>query len=107
MENYKIDIFLELNFLVIQNLNTQEQKYFTISDLSGDLLTSYNNFNQLINQKTNEDFNQIYVAKNPVIRFVTMKVHITKLENTQETLYDNLSDSEKLIFDNFYNTFTN
>lgn len=107
MENYKIDIFLELNFLVIQNLNTQEQKYFTISDLSGDLLTSYNNFNQLINQKTNEDFNQIYVAKNPVTRFVTMKVHITNLENTQETLYDNLSDSEKLIFDNFYNTFTN
>ena len=107
MENYKIDIFLELNFLVIENLNTQEQKYFTISDLSGDLLVSYNNFNQLINQKTNEDLNQIYVAKKPMIRFVTMKVYITNVENIQETLYGDLTNDEKIIYDNFYNTFTN
>lgn len=107
MENYKIDIFLELNFLVIENLNTQEQKYFTISELSGDLLTSYNNFNQLINQKTNEDFNQIYVAKTPMARFVTMNVYITNVENIQETLYVDLTNDEKIIYDNFYNNFTN
>ena len=107
MENYKIDIFLELNFLVIENLNTQEQKYFSISELSGDLLTSYNNFNQLINQKTNEDFNQIYVAKNPMVRFVTMNVYITNVENIQETLYVDLTNDEKIIYDNFYNNFTN
>jgi hypothetical protein len=106
METFKIDIFLKQDFLVVQNLETQEQKYFTISELSGDLLTSYNAFNSLVDEKTIAEFTQVYVGVQPIKRFVALTVDITTVENIQETLYDNLSDSEKLIFDNFYNTFT-
>jgi hypothetical protein len=106
METYKIDIFLKQDFIVVQNLETQEQKYFTISELSGDLLTSYNAFNDLVDEKTTSEFTQIYVAKEPVLRFVALTVDFTTVENMQETFYDTLLDSEKLVFDNFYNTFT-
>lgn len=106
METFKIDVFLKQDFLVVQNIETQEQKYFTISDLSGDFLITYNDFNTLVDEKTTLEFNQIYVAKEPVIRFVALTVDSTAVENTQETLYNDLSNLEKLVFDNFYNTFT-
>ena len=106
METFKIDTFIKQDFLVVQNLETQEQKYFTISKLSGELLTSYNSFNTLVDEKTTAEFTQIYTAEEPVKRFVALTVDVTTVENMQETLYDDLSDSEKLVFDNFYNTFT-
>jgi hypothetical protein len=106
MENYKIDIFLKQDFIVTQSLETQSQTYFTISELSGDLLNSYNSFINLVDEKTITEFTQIYVCKEPIIRFVTLKVDVTIVQDMQETLYDDLDDSEKLVFDNFYNLFT-
>lgn len=106
METFKIDIFLKQDFLVVQNLETQEQKYFTISELSGDLLVSYNAFNSLVDEKTTAEFTQVYVAEEPIKRFVALTVDVTTVENIQETLYDHLSNIEKPVFDNFYNTFT-
>lgn len=103
----KIDILKFNGVIITQDLNTQEQKYFTISELSGDLLTSYNSFNNLVYEKTTNEFNQIYVSKEPVIRFVTLTVNTTKIDNMQETTYDTLTDSEKIIYDNFYNNFIN
>lgn len=101
----KIDI-LKLNDVIItQDLNTQEQTYFTISELNSEMSTLYNNFISLVDSKTSVEYKQIYVANSPTIRFVGLKVDGIIFNNVEETLYDDLSDNEKIIYDNFYNNF--
>jgi hypothetical protein len=107
MDTNKIDILKSNDVIVIQNLITQEQKYFTISKLVGDLLISYNEFMNMVDSKLQNQYTQIYVAKQPTIRFVGLSVDGVNVNNIDEVLYENLIESEKLIFDNFYNTFTN
>jgi hypothetical protein len=106
MDSYKIDILKTNDVLITQNLNTQEQKYFTISELSGELLKSYSNFDTLVDDKIIDDYTQIYVAKEPVIRFVVMAVNYITTSNYQEVLYGDLNKEEKLTFDTFYSLFT-
>jgi hypothetical protein len=48
MDTYKIDILKLSDTLVSQNLKTQEQKYFTISELAGEQLSVYNDFINLV-----------------------------------------------------------
>lgn len=106
MDTFKIDILKLSDTLVSQDLKTQEQKYFTISKLTGEKLLVYNNFIDLVDSKLTIEFNQIFVGEEVVKRFVGINVDEINVGNFQEVLYDDLSDSEKLVFDNFYNTFT-
>ena len=103
----KIDILKFNDVIITQDLITQEQTYFTISELNGEMSTSYNDFISIVNSKTSVEYKQIYVAKEPTIRFVGLNVDGVVFNNVEETLYDNLTDNEKIIYDNFYNTFTN
>jgi hypothetical protein len=106
MDTYKIDILKLSDTLVSQNLKTQEQKYFTISELNGELLKSYNNFNLLVNSKITIKYNQVFVGEEVVKRFVGIDLEGINVGDFQEVLYDDLTNQEKTIFDNFYNSFS-
>jgi hypothetical protein len=106
MDTYKIDILKLSDTLVSQNLKTQEQKYFTISELTGEYLVVYNDFMSLVNSKITIEYNQVFVGEEVVRRFVGIDLEGIDVGNFQEALYDDLSESEKETFDNFYNTFT-
>jgi hypothetical protein len=106
MDTFKIDILKLSDTLVSQNLKTQEQKYFTISELSGEQLLVYNNFIDLVDSKLTIEFNQVFVGEEVVKRFVGINVDGINVGDFQEVLYDDLSDEDKLTFDTFYNTFT-
>lgn len=106
MDTYKIDILKTSNVLIVQNMNTQAQQYFTISELQGELLQTYTDFNILVDTNTVTNYTQIHVAREPVIRFVTMTVDETNISNLAEVLYDDLTTLEQNTFDTFYNLFT-
>jgi hypothetical protein len=106
MDTYKIDILKLSDTLVSQNLKTQEQKYFTISKLNGELLKSYNNFNLLVNNKITIEYNQVFVGEEVVKRFVGIDLEGINVGDFQEVLYGDLTNQEKTIFDNFYNSFS-
>jgi hypothetical protein len=106
MDTYKIDILKLSDTLVSQNLKTQEQKYFTISELTGEYLLVYNDFMSLVNSKITIEYNQVFVGEEVVRRFVGIDLEGIDVGNFQEALYDDLSESEKETFDTFYNTFT-
>jgi hypothetical protein len=106
MDTFKIDILKLSDTLVSQNLKTQEQKYFTISELIGEYLLVYNDFMSLVNSKITIEYNQVFVGEEVVRRFVGIDLEGIDVGNFQEALYDDLSESEKETFDNFYNTFT-
>jgi hypothetical protein len=105
MDSYKIDILNLQDTIVVQNENTQDQQYFNISALSTPHLEAYTTFIKLVDSKTLSEYTQIYVAKEPVIRFVALIVQGIETANFEETLYDSLTVSEQEIFDSFFNTF--
>ena len=100
----KIDIVKFIDQIVSENYTEPETKSYTISDLKDDELTVYNNFNDLVFDKLGEN-NQVFVSNSQVIRFAIIYDFETDKIGFKETLYDDLSTEEKLIFDNFYNTF--
>ena len=106
MDTYKIDILKLSDTLVSQNLKTQEQKYFTISELTGDYLVVYNGFMSLVDSKITITHNQLFVGEEVVRRFVGIDVDGINIGEFQEVLYDDLTDTEKLNFDTFFNLFT-
>jgi hypothetical protein len=106
MDTFKIDILKLSDTLVSQNLKTQEQKYFTISKLSGEQLLVYNNFIDLVDSKLTIEFNQVFVGEEVVKRFVGINVDGINVGDFQEALYDDLSEFEKETFNTFYKTFT-
>jgi hypothetical protein len=106
MDTFKIDILKLSDTLVSQNLKTQEQKYFTISKLSGEQLLVYNNFIDLVDSKLTIEFNQVFVGEEVVKRFVGINVDGINVGDFQEVLYDDLSEFEKETFNTFYKTFT-
>jgi hypothetical protein len=99
----KIDILLEYNEL-ISNVDSLIKTYI-ISDLSGDENLSYQDFINLANSKNPNTYNQIFVTEDDIKRYVLLLVEKLEVKSIQEFEYDTLSDSEKLVFDNFYNTF--
>lgn len=107
MDAYKIDILKINNVLIAQNMVSQEQKYFTISALEGNLLDTYSIFDSLVDSKISTNYTQIYVATEPVRRFVVMTVSGITVGGIEEVLYENLSEEERTTFDNFYNLFIN
>lgn len=107
MDAYKIDILKTNNILIAQNMVSQEQKYFTISELEGNLLDTYNIFDSLVDNKTTTNYTQTYIAIEPVRRFVVMTVSGTNIGDIEQVLYENLSEEERVTFDNFYNLFIN
>jgi hypothetical protein len=106
MDTYKIDILKLSDTLVSQNLNTQEQKYFTISELTGEYLVVYNNFMSLVDSKITIEYNQVFIGEEVVRRFAVMDVNYVTTSNYQEVLYDDLTNQEKIIFDTFYISFS-
>ena len=100
----KIDILLDYNEL-ISTVNSSVKTY-TISDLSGSENLSYQEFIDLVSSKKPNTYNQIFVTESDIKRYVLLLVEKLEVKSMQEYEYDSLSDSEKLIFDNFYNTFT-
>jgi hypothetical protein len=100
----KVDILLDYNEL-ISTVNSSVKTYI-ISDLSGDENLSYQDFINLANSKNPNTYNQIFVTEYDVKRYVLLLVDKLEVKSMQEFNYDDLSDSEKLVFDNFYNTFT-
>jgi hypothetical protein len=100
----KIDILFSVNELIsVVEDNTQILK---ISTLEGDDLRAYQSFIDMINNKEHIEYNQIFITDYYVKRYALILQEDLIIKEIEEVLYDNLSDSEKLIFDNFYNTFT-
>lgn len=100
----KIDILLDYNEL-ISSVDSSIKTYI-ISDLSGNEKLSYEDFIDLANSKNPNTYNQIFLTQDDVKRYVLLLVEKLEVMSIQEFDYDFLSDSEKLVFDNFYNTFT-
>lgn len=106
MDTYKIDILKLSDTLVSQNLKTQEQKYFTISELTGEYLLVYTDFMSLVDSKLTIEYNQVFVGEEVVRRFVGIDLEGINIGDYQETLYDDLTVEEKSTFDVFFTVFT-
>jgi hypothetical protein len=106
MDTYKIDILKLSDTLVSQNLKTQEQKYFTISELTGEYLVVYTDFMSLVDSKITIEYNQVFVGEEVVRRFVGIDLEGINTGDFQEVLYDDLTVEEKSTFDVFFTVFT-
>lgn len=96
----KIDILNDIGQIVSENFETGERVFYPINELVSDEKNSYDAFMNIVSTKTSEPYIHIFISESSIKRFVNIN------QESQEVLYDDLSDSEKLIFDNFYNTFT-
>lgn len=100
----KIDI-LKLNDTIVSEIyKPAERKFFVISELNGAELNSYNALNDLAQEKFGDN-DQLFLSDTPVKRLA--KIYDLKIDNKgfEEVLYDDLSISEKNIFDTFYSDF--
>jgi hypothetical protein len=101
----KIDIVKFIDQIISQNYIDFEKRSYTISTLEGNDLIVYNNFNDLVFNKLGEN-KQIFVSNSQIVRFAVIYDFEIDQVGFKEVLYDDLTSEEKLIFDNFYNTFT-
>jgi hypothetical protein len=101
----KIDIIKFIDLINVEDYSTGEIRSNLISELKDNKLSSYNAFNQLVQDKLGDN-NQIFVSNSQVVRFAIIYDFEIDKKGFQEVLYDDLSDEDKLIFDTFYNTFT-
>jgi hypothetical protein len=100
----KIDILFNIDELI--SVIDDSTKTYKISSFTGDDLIIYQSFIDMVNSKNNFEYNQIMISDYYVKRYVLIFQEYLILKKSEEILYDNLSDAEKIIFDNFYNTFT-
>jgi type III secretory pathway component EscV len=100
----KLDILLDYNELI--STVDSAVKTYIISDLSGDENLSYQSFINLVNSKTPEKYNQVFITETDVKRYVLLLVESLEVKSMQEVLYDNLTVEEKSTFDVFYTVFT-
>jgi hypothetical protein len=100
----KIDILKNDDTIVSTIYETQERKFFVISELTGEELNSYNTLNDLAQEKFGDN-EQLFLSDTPIKRLV--KIYDFKIDNKgfEEVLYDDLTTSEKVVFDSFYNNF--
>lgn len=96
----KIDILTDINQIVSENFETGERVFYPINDLIDNEKTSYDAFMNLVSIRTSEPYTHIFISETPLKRFVNIN------QESQEVLYSDLSDLEKIVFDNFYNEFT-
>ena len=76
-----------------------------IDELDANLKSSYESFKSLVDFKVTQENNQIYISNIDLKRFVTMLTNGIDVSNIEEVLYDDLSTSEKAVFDSFYTDF--
>ena len=76
-----------------------------IDELDANLKSLYESFKSLVDSKVKEENNQIYVSNIDLKRFVTMLTNGIDVSNIEEVLYDDLTASEKVVFDTFYSEF--
>lgn len=100
----KIDILKNDDTIVSTIYETQERKFFVISELIGAELNSYNSFNDLAQEKFGDN-EQLFLSDSPIKRMVKIYDFIIDNKGFEEVLYDDLIASEKVIFDSFYNNF--
>jgi len=100
----KIDILKLSDAIVSEIYNPEERKFFVISELTGNKLNSYDSLIDLAQQKFGEN-EQLFLSNTPIKRLV--KIYEFKIDNKgfEEVLYDDLTASEKVIFDTFYSEF--
>ena len=100
----KIDILLKYNELIseVEDVTTT----YKIDELSGEKLTSYDNFMTSVNSKNPQEYNHVFLTDNEVKRYVLILQEGLIIVSLQDVYYDDLSDEDKLIFDAFYNRFT-
>lgn len=100
----KIDILKSDDTIVSTIYETQEIKFFVISELTGEDLISYNALNDLAQEKFGDN-EQLFLSDTPIKRLV--KIYDFRIDNKgfEEVLYDDLTASEKVVFDSFYNNF--
>lgn len=100
----KIDlIYKNINQLISTNedvINTYE-----LADLQKNQKDSYDLFHDLCESKKQVEYNQIYVSEYPVKRFVLLTTKNIETTSIEEFLYDDLDASEKIVFNDFLNTF--
>lgn len=101
----KIDILFNVGELIV--VINDETKILKISDLEGDDLTLYQDFINMVNKKQHIDYNQIFITDYYIKRYTLILQEYLTLKAMEEVLYDDLTDNEKIIYDNFYNNFTN
>jgi hypothetical protein len=77
-----------------------------ISGLKDAELSAYQDFLEMVNSKEHIEYNQILITDYYVKRYVLIFQENLIIKETEEVLYDDLSDEDKLTFDTFYNTFT-
>lgn len=100
----KVDILFSVDELIsVVGDNTLIRK---ISDFKGEDLTAYQNFIDMVNNKQHIEYNHIFTTDYYVKRYALILQEDLIIKEMEEVLYDDLSDSEKLAFDKFYNTFT-
>jgi hypothetical protein len=104
MENTKIDILNFSDQIVFENYDNNFRKFYTITDLAPDELKKYDSFMDLVKLKTSEPYDQIYISNFPLKRFVNIADEGIKIK---EILYSDMENTERDIFDSFYDLFTN
>ncbi len=77
-----------------------------ISNLKDEELSAYQDFIDMVNDKEHIEYNQIFITDYYVKRYALILQEDFIVKELEEVLYDALSNSEKLVFDKFYNTFT-
>ncbi len=100
----KIDILLNFNELIseVEDVTTT----YKIDELSGEKLTSYDNFMTSVNSKNPQEYNHVFLTDADIKRYVLILQKDLVIISLQDVYYDDLSDEDKLTFDKFYNTFT-
>lgn len=100
----KIDILFDVDELIsVIEDNTLTRK---ISSLEGADLISYQTFIDMVNNKPHIEYNHLFISDYYSKRYALMYQENLIIKQSEEVLYDDLSDSEKIVFDTFYNTFT-
>lgn len=100
----KIDILFDVDELIsVIEDNTLTRK---ISSLEGADLISYQTFIDMVNNRPHIEYNHLFISDYYGKRYNLINQEGLIIKESEEVLYEDLSDSEKLVFDNFYNTFT-
>lgn len=100
----KIDILKLRDTVISEIYNPEGRKFFVISELNGAELKSYNALNDLAQEKFGDN-DQLFLSDTPIKRLA--KIYDFKIDNKgfEEVLYDDLTTSEKNVFDTFYSDF--
>jgi hypothetical protein len=101
----KIDILFNVGELI--TVINDETQILKIDEFEGIDLTLYQDFIAMVNNRQHIEYNQLFITDYYIKRYaLILQEHLT-LKAMEEVLYEDLTNDEKIIYDNFYNNFTN